>query len=202
MSQEPDERPRERAHMDSLFSNNSIHIKKNMGGGPDYNIPLKVTTKATTKAPEPAGKRRKRSADLTLELEREERALSNLFTSLLVSVGVSTVFGLMTSQKLAQLGSAVQTLEGRQELLIHQVEQDSKDIATNRMAIKTLADVAQAIGKLTSEAHWTSVGNSAAIIIANELAKVDNVLNTFVNIMEAASNHKMHFSVLTQQGAE
>ena len=128
--------------MDSLFSNNSIHIKKNMGGGPDYSIPLKVTTKA----PET---RRKRSADPTLELEREERSLSNLFTSLLVSVGVSTVFGLMTSQKLAEQGSAVQTLEGRQELLIHQVEQDSKDIATNRMAIKTLADVAQAIGRLT-----------------------------------------------------
>ena len=195
MSQEPDGRPREKAHLDTLFSNNSIQIKKKMGGGPDYSIPLNVTTKAP-------GSRRKRSADPILELEREKRFLGGLFTSLLVSLGVSTVFGLMTSQQLAKLGSAVQTLEGRQELLIHQIEQDSKDIATNRIAIKTLADVAQGIAKLTSEAHWTSVGNSAAIIIANELAKVENVLNTFVNIMEAASNHKMHFSVLTQQGAE
>ena len=48
-----------------------------------------------------------------------------------VSVGVSTVFELMTSQKLTKLGSAVQTLEGQQKLLIQQVEQDSIDIASN-----------------------------------------------------------------------
>ena len=38
MSQEPDERPRERAHLDTLFLNNSIQIKKKIGGEPDYSI--------------------------------------------------------------------------------------------------------------------------------------------------------------------
>ena len=34
------------------------------------------------------------------------------------------------------------------------------------------------------------------------MQKLDNTLNLFIDIMEAASNHKMHFSPLTKEGAE
>jgi hypothetical protein len=46
------------------------------------------------------------------------------------------------------------------------------------------------------------LGNSAAMIIMSDMQKLDNILNLFIDIMEAASNHKMHFSILTKEGAE
>ena len=71
----------------------------------------------------------------------------------------------MDNARLNRLGTTLQSTQQRQELMIHQIDEDSKDIATNRHAIKSLGRVTEAIGKLILITHWTSLGNSAAMII-------------------------------------
>ena len=205
LNQKPDERPREREHMNTLITNNSIVIREDIDTLTNYTKQSKVNKTKRAINPEDYPVNEEElfiPFNQVPESSRDKRFIGTLFTSLLLSLGVSTVFGLMDNAKLNKLGSALESTQQRQELMIHQIEEDSKEIATNRMAIKSLGNVTAAIGKLTSTNHWTSVGNSAAKIIMSEIQKLDDILNLFIDIMEAASNHKMHFSVLTKDGAE
>ena len=76
---------------------------------------------------------------------RPKRFIGSLITSLLTSIGVSSIFGAMNSGQIETLREGLRSTDTRQQLLIHAVDENSHHIATNRAAISKLAELTERV---------------------------------------------------------
>jgi hypothetical protein len=147
--------------------------------------------------------RKKRSAlrDTSQAVKgRPKRFVFSLVLSLLASVGVSSIFGAVTASKMSTLSSEVSDLSEKQNLIVHQIEQGSKAILANRNRINNLAALSTKLAKYFTAAHFEADGVLLYIVMTAEFARIDEALDVFVQIVEAATNHQFHPAILSQHG--
>ena len=153
--------------------------------------------------------RRKRSAPIINDidssqevglLKRTKRFIASLVFSLLASIGVSSIFGAVTASQMSTLKSGVSDLNLRQNLIIHQLEKGSKAILANRNLINNLEDLSIKLSKFVKVEHFEANGMLLYIIMTAEYARIDEALNAFIQIVEAATNHQFHPAILSQHG--
>ena len=133
---------------------------------------------------------------------RTKRFVGAIIAALLGSIGVSSIFGLIDHHQIEQLRAALHTTVARQNMLIHAVEENSKHIATNRVAISQLAGLVEKIATITQALQWKQAGQFVYMLLETELARLNNALDQYTNIIASATQHRMHYSVLTKQGAK
>jgi hypothetical protein len=133
-------------------------------------------------------------------LDRPKRFVFSLVLSLLASVGVSSIFGAVTASQMSTLKSGVSDLSQKQNLIVHQLEKGSKAILANRHLINNLADLSLKLSKYVTVEHFEADGVLLYIIMTAEFARIDEALNVFIQIVEAATNHQFHPAILSQHG--
>ena len=85
---------------------------------------------------------------------RSKRFVGTLIASLLASIGIGSIFGAIDSAQINSIKEGVKTIAGKQSLIIHELEEDSKHIITNRNMISGLEDLTIRIGKYTKIHHF------------------------------------------------
>ena len=135
-------------------------------------------------------------------LNRPKRFVGTLIASLLASIGVSSIFGALNSAQLGTIREGLKSTETRQQLLIHAVDESSNEISTNRAAISQLAGLTEKVITFTSIAHWQKEGQFTYMLIDTELTRLNVALDQYLEIIQAASIHRFHPTVLTKEGAQ
>ena len=77
---------------------------------------------------------------------------------MMVSLGVSSAFGIVNGQKIEHLSEALSDVVDRQDLLLAQVDANSKEIQTNRNMLSNLGDVTRILGSMVRGEHWMLQG--------------------------------------------
>jgi hypothetical protein len=132
---------------------------------------------------------------------RSKRFVGTLIASLLTSIGIGSIFGAIDSAQIQTIKEGVKTVSGKQSLIIHELEEDSKHIITNRQLITGLEELTIRIGKYTKIHHFEANGMLLFVLMQSEFSKVHLALDQFVDIIEASQHHKFHPGVLSQEGA-
>ena len=133
---------------------------------------------------------------------RPKRFIGSLITSLLTSIGVSSIFGAMNSGQIETLREGLRSTDTRQQLLIHAVDENSHHIATNRAAISQLAELTERVVTFTTIEHWKTSGQFMYMLVETELARLNSALDQFLEIIQAATSHRFHHTVLSKEGAK
>ena len=131
---------------------------------------------------------------------RHPRQIFGFLASMLASIGISSAFGIMDGQKIEHLSEALSDVVDRQDLLLVQVDANSKEIQTNRHMLSNLGDITRILGSMIREEHWMLQGMYLYMIIETELAKLDSLLDTYINAMSAAQQNHLHIGILTEEG--
>ena len=132
---------------------------------------------------------------------RAKRQIFGFLASLLGSIGISSAFGMVNGQKIDHIAEALSQTVDRQDLMIAQLEADSKHIATNRHLLSNLGDVVSVVSKTVRADHWKLNGVYLFLLIQTELEKLDSLLDTYINAISSACQHKLHIGLLSQEGA-
>jgi hypothetical protein len=132
---------------------------------------------------------------------RSKRFVGTLIASLLASIGIGSIFGAIDSAQINSIKEGVKSTAGKQALIIHELEQDSKHIITNRNMISGLEDLTIRIGKYTKIHHFETNGMLLFVLMQSEYSRVHLALDQIVDIVEASQHHKFHPGVLSQEGA-
>ena len=132
---------------------------------------------------------------------RPKRFIGTIVASLLTSIGVSSIFGAMNSAQLDTLREGLRSTDTRQQLLIHAIDENSNHIATNRAAVSQLAELTERIISYTTVEHWRSAGQFVYILVETEMGRLNAALDQFLEIIQAATSHRFHHTVLTKEGA-
>ena len=122
--------------------------------------------------------------------------------AMVASIGVSSAFGLVSGQKIEHLADALSRTVHRQDLLLEQVEQDNKEISTNRHLISNLGDVTKLMGIMVEEQHWVEQGMYIFLIIQTELSKLENLLDVYIDTMQSAQANHLNVGLLTAKGVQ
>ena len=131
---------------------------------------------------------------------RHPRQIFGFLASMMVSLGVSSAFGIVNGQKIEHLSEALSDVVDRQDLLLAQVDANSKEIQTNRHMLSNLGDITRILGSMVREEQWMIQGMYLYMIIETELAKLDSLLDTYINAMSAAQQNHLHIGILTEEG--
>lgn len=134
--------------------------------------------------------------------KRKKRFFGGLVAGLLAAIGTSTLFGLFEGSKIEQLGQTLQSTISRQEQMIHLLDQEDEEIRTNRLAIKVLSSAVASIEEVVTENSWLNEVQSITLIVRHELMKVNRALNLYVDAIQAASNHRLAYGVLSFEAAQ
>ena len=135
-------------------------------------------------------------------LKRSKRFVGTIVMSLLASLGVSTIFGAYDAHQIETIKKVVNDVTHEQSLIIHQVESNSKWIMLNR---NKLASLESLTSKLAEFAHVESFKENGALVYMIMMAEFDRIeheLEQFMEILQAAQDHKLHPLVLTKRGSE
>ena len=133
---------------------------------------------------------------------RSKRQFFGFLASMLAGLGMSSAFGLVNGQKIDHIADALSQTIDRQDLMIAQLEANSKDIQTNRHLISNLADVVSVVSQAVRAEHWKLNGVYLYLLIQTELDKLDSLLDTYTNAISTACQHRLHIGVLTEEGAK
>ena len=132
---------------------------------------------------------------------RLRRQIFGFLASLLGSIGISSAFGIVNGQKIDHIAEALSQTVDSQDLMMAQLEADSKHIATNRHLLSNLGDVVRVVSKTVRGDHWKLNGVYLFLLIQTELEKLDSLLDTYINAISSACQHKLHIGLLSQDGA-
>ena len=133
---------------------------------------------------------------------RPKRFIGGLIAGILASIGTTTLFGLFEGEKITELGNALADTNARQQAMIHLIDSNSKEIQTNRLALDTLASAVDGIAKVVEIDHWVSKMHTIVIVARHEIQKVHQALDLYVRTLQAASQDRMAFGLLSKEGAE
>ena len=76
-----------------------------------------------------------------------------------------------------------------------------EEIGTKRLTIKVLSSTVETIEKYVKQNVWINELQSITEIIRHEIMKVDKALDLYVDAIQAASNHRMAYGVLSFKAA-
>ena len=142
----------------------------------------------------------KQSFDLeTGVISRLKRQIFSAVLGLLGAIGVSSIFGGINSAQINSIKSQEGKLGNRQELIVHELEKDSKDIVVNRNMLQGLEKLTLKLAKFQTEEHFETLGLSLYAMMTAELSQIDNSLDQFVAIISASKNGKFHPGILSQE---
>ena len=148
-------------------------------------------------------KRRKRAygASSNISLVRVKRFLGYVATLITGLIAGGTIFGLFDHSQITSLQSAVSDTNQHQDQLIHMINKQSDAIMENR---RDLIQIKKSVIKVLAETKKNSNDISLATltVYARHVSEcVRNTLELYVATIEAASNQKLHFGLVTHSDA-
>lgn len=150
----------------------------------DY-LPLFDSRRNRRSAPSPKNNSSKQK-------QSNESILTIHVFSLLTFICVASIFRVVSASQISNIKLGVNDLANRQTLIVHQLEQNSKEILVNRNMIDGLKCLNLKLVKFTTVQHFESSGMLKYILMTAEYAHIDDALNQYVQIIEASANHRLH----------
>ena len=133
-------------------------------------------------------------------LVRSKRFIGTLILSLLTSIGVGSIFGAIDASQLNTIKEAEMKTRSTQNLIIHELQKQSKNILTNRNMLNGLRDLTVRLGKYTTVQHFQDNGILLFIIMNAEYSRIHHSLDQFTQIVEASTHNRFHPGILSQHG--
>ena len=134
--------------------------------------------------------------------QRKKRFIGGLIAGLFAAIGTSTLFGLFEGSKIEQLGKTLNSVVARQEQMIHLLDQESQEIATNRLAMKVLAKAVEGIERVVEYNTWLNDVQSVTLVVRHQILKVNQALDLYLDAIQAAANHRLAYGLLSFEAAE
>ena len=128
---------------------------------------------------------------------RVKRQFVSIVAGLLTSIGVSSIFGGIDASRISTIDSRVDDLADVQAHIVHDVKLNSDDILVNRNMLNGMNDVTQRIAKLTTDEHFRISSMLIFILLEAEYSRIDDLLNQYLSIINAAQKHQFHPATLS-----
>ena len=132
---------------------------------------------------------------------RTKRFVGAMIASLLTSIGIGSIFGAIDASQINTIRDSLTDTQSKVHLIVHEIEQNSESIMSNRNKLNGLEDLTKMLVKFTKVEHFNQDGQLVYILMNTEYARVHAALDEFTNIVEASMLHKFHPGILTRDGA-
>ena len=139
---------------------------------------------------------------VSVTLNRKTRqAFLSLVFGVLALVGVTTIYGGVTSSQIKSVQSEVNNLVSKQAIIVAQLSHNSKEILVNRAFSEGLKNLTIKLTKFVTQEHFITHGLVMYTLIDAEFDKITDAIDQYIDIVESASNNDLHPAVLSSAGA-
>ena len=161
----------------------------------DYSYIQNRVRRSPMKGKQPYNKQDKSITDHNIS----KRQILTAMIGLLASVGVASIFGGINSAQIDSVKNQVNDLQSRQTLIVHELEVNSKDILVNRNMVRGLEKLTLKLAKFTKAQHFEISGLTLYVLMTAELARIDDSLNQYNQIIAASQKGEFYPGILSQE---
>ena len=185
LSPETSSKPPSHNHIDAILENNTHQNLSSLNPGHQ------------------GRKRKKRtsSASSTTSLSRVKRFFGYVASLITGLIAGGTIFDLFDHSQISSLQSSLSETNQRQDQIIHMINKQSEAIMENR---KDLIQIKKSVLKVMAETNKNAndIDLATLTVYARHVSEcVRNTLELYVGTIEAASNQKLHFGLLSHSDA-
>ena len=131
----------------------------------------------------------------------KRQILLGLLAGIAGAVGVESLFGGSRASQINSLDHEMQNLASKQNVIIAQLEDNSEAIMVNRQMTDGLRNLTVKLAKFAESEHFLTHGLLLFTLIDSEFNRIEEALQTHVQIIEAAQTHNFHPAILTYDGS-
>ena len=134
--------------------------------------------------------------------EKSKRQIvMGLLAGIAGAVGINSLFGGSRASQINTLDNEMQNLASKQNVIIAQLEDNSEAIMVNRQMTDGLKNLTIKTAKFAESEHFLTHGLLLFTLIDSEFNRIEDALQTHVQIIEAAQSHNFHPAILTYDGS-
>ena len=140
-------------------------------------------------------------SELVSHEKSKRQILMGLLAGIAGAVGINSLFGGSRASQISTLDNEMQNLASKQNVIIAQLEDNSEAIMVNRQMTDGLKNLTIKTAKFAESEHFLTHGLLLFTLIDSEFNRIEDALQTHVQIIEAAQNHNFHPAILTYDGS-